>query len=161
MVTARKPGALVASLVDDSPDPVFYIRKAVGPGPIPMQPPLGQATGPSNHTPEMPDFESLFASPESQTRQKQEGKQSRDRRRSMWRDHDVTGLHGSNDGEPELRYIKGVTSTADVANMQPRHFLTAAQLQAGHKRIREGSVLGYEEIIAGGGKSKKKGKVKS
>ena len=39
------------------------------------------ATGPSNHTPELPDFKAIYAQPEAQKRMQLEAEQSEDRRR--------------------------------------------------------------------------------
>jgi hypothetical protein len=133
---------------------------AKGVSPVPLMPPIGGASGPSNHTPEMPDFRSLYGSPESTGRQKKEAEQSRDRRRSLWRDFNFAGFHGIGaPDKPTLRYLDGETSTADMAVQQARqkHYLTREQLQQHQKRVQEGT-LGYEVVQGQTGK-RKKGKV--
>jgi hypothetical protein len=135
------------------------ISKGMGFSPLPLMPPIGGASGPSNHTPEMPDFQSIYAGPEAQKRQAQEAEQSEDRRRSVWRDFNFAGFHGTGaPDEPTLRYIDGETSTADVAVTQPRHFLTAEQLRQHQKRVQEGAAIGYDVVQGQTGK-RKKGKV--
>lgn len=158
----KKRGKIVAKLIelgDAIPRAPMFVIKSVGMSPLPLMPPIGGASGPSNHTPEMPDFESIYAGPEAQRRQDAEGKQSRDRRRSVWRDYNFGGLHGtSTPDEPVLRYLEGETSTADMAIRQPRHYLTAAQLKQSQKRIQAGT-LGYETVQGQTG-ARKKSKVK-
>lgn len=111
------------------------------------------ATGPSNHTPEMLDFASLYAQPESKRRQRQEAKQSATRRRSTWRDLDFGGLYGAQDDKPLLRYGMGKTSIADAAITQPRHYLTAKELRESKDRIAQG--LGYDDVQTGRAKRSK------
>ena len=134
-------------------------KSGMGISPLPLMPPIGGASGPSNHTPEMPDFESIYAQPEAQKRQDKEAEQSRDRRRSVWRDFNFAGFHGVGaPDEPVLRYIDGETSTADAAIQQPRHFLTAEQLRQHQKRVQAGTGMGYE-VVQGQTGNRKKGKV--
>ncbi len=107
------------------------------------------ATGPSNHTPEMPDFKSIYAQPEAQARMDQEAKQSLSRRRSTWLDLNWNGLYGNpGPDKPELKYIDGKSSTGDAAITQPRLVLSPKQLRDNQKRIQRGMILGYD-VIAG------------
>lgn len=105
------------------------------------------ASGPSNHTPEMPDFQSIYASPEAQGRQAQEAKQSEARRRSTWLDLNFNGLYGNpGPDRPELKYIDGKSSTGDAAIKQPRLLLSPKQLRDNQRRIQRGMILGYDVI---------------
>ncbi len=116
------------------------------------------ASGPSNHTPEMPDFESLYAQPEAKARQQKEAEQSEDRRRSTWRDLNFSGFHGAtNPDKPELRYISGVTSTGRIATIQPRLVLSAKELKANQQRVQR-LMLGYD-VVQGETRRRKKGNV--
>ncbi len=108
------------------------------------------ATGPSNHTPELPDFESIYAQPEAQARQAQEAKQSEARRRSTWLDLNFNGLHGNpGPDRPELKYIGGKSSTGDAAITQPRIGLSPKGLKAARARIQRGPGMGYDVTQAG------------
>ncbi|MCZ6871665.1 MAG: hypothetical protein O7G84_19380 [Gammaproteobacteria bacterium] len=108
------------------------------------------ATGPSNHTPEMPDFKSIYAQPEAQARQAQEAKQSESRRRSTWLDLNFNGLHGNPGSDrPELKYIDGKSSTGDAAIIQPRLVLSAKELKASQDRVKSGFIMGYDVTRTG------------
>lgn len=117
--------------------------------PLPLMPPIGGASGPGKHTPPMPDFQSIFSSPESKKRQDKEAEQADDRRRSVWRDLNYSGLHGKPNA-PELRYHSYEASQ--------KHYLTAEQIKQHQKRIQHGT-LGYETVLGEGTKRRKKGKV--
>ncbi len=136
------------------------LAKNMGSSPLPLMPPIGGASGPGDKTPAMPDFASLYAQPEAQKRMDQEAEQSLDRRRSMWRDYNFAGFHGIGaPDKPVLRYIDGVTSTADIVNKQPQaHYLTGEQLRQNQKRIQTGTGLGYETVQGQTG-NRKKGRV--
>jgi len=103
------------------------------------------ASGPGSRYPEMPDFNSLYASPESQKRASSESEQGAARRLASWRDHNFGGLHGV-PPEPVLRYGIGKTSTADIAITQPKHYLTVQELKQHRSRIRRGTGLGYDKL---------------
>jgi len=103
------------------------------------------ASGPGSRYPEMPDFDSLYASPESQKRASSESAQGAARRLASWRDHNFGGLHGV-PPEPVLRYGIGKTSTADIAITQPKHYLTVQELKQHRDRIRRGTGLGYDKL---------------
>ena len=104
---------------------------------------VGGATGPGIKPPEMPDFESLFAQPESKARADQEAKGAAARRRSNWRDLNFSGIHGETPDAPILRYVEGETSTADAAVKNLKHYLSADQIRQHHERI---ATLDYEDV---------------
>lgn len=110
--------------------------------PFPTFVPVGGATNPDMGHPPMPDFYSIYLDPDAMRRQDEEGEKSVDRRKSMWRDLDYTGIHGRPD-QPTLRYVA-----------QPmRHYLTASELRKRQKRLQVGT-MGYE-VVAGESKARK------
>jgi hypothetical protein len=120
--------------------------------------PIGGASGPGDHDRrvELPDFRSIYYSPEAQKREKQEAKQSKDRRKSLYRDLSTTGFHGNPSGDDKLRYLSGDASTADMATQRP-HFLTEKKIKEHKQRIAAG-YLDYD-LMLGEKKSTKKSKV--
>lgn len=108
--------------------------------------PVAGATGPGSLTAEMPDWYGIYYQPEAQKRQAKEAEQSRNRRRSLWRDFNYSGFHGKGD-KPELRYRHGKTSV-DVP-----HYVTAEKLRQHQHRIGSG-IVDYE-MMQGGKKAKR------
>lgn len=104
--------------------------------------PVRGAAGPSNHEVVMPDFASLYASPEAQQRQDAESKQSKQRRQASWRDFNTAGMHGAPPDAPELRYSEGKTSIANIALTQPRHVISTAKLRQNRAQLSYKTVAG-------------------
>lgn len=109
--------------------------------------PVPGASGPGAQTAEMPDWYGIYYQPESRKRQAKEAEQSRDRRRSLWRDFNFGGFHGKGADTPVLRYQRGVTSV-DVP-----HIVTAAKLREHRERIGSG-IVDYE-MTQGGKKAQR------
>jgi hypothetical protein len=112
---------------------------------------IGVTVRPETTMPHFPDWEMWF-SPEAKKKQDKEAEQSKDRRRSMWRDLNFSGIHGVKNDKPEVRYKYGESSTGDVATT-PVHYLTVAQLRKDKKRITDGVGINYERVQ---GKTKRK-----
>lgn len=125
-------------------------KDMIGKGPVTIAP-IGGASGPGSKTPPMPDFQSLYAQPESRKRADQEASYTDARRRSNWRDYNFDGLHGSPAPlKPVLRYVEGETSIADAA-VDQKHHLTEKQIREHKDRLAAG--LDYGDV---NGKVKRK-----
>jgi len=105
---------------------------------------IGKTVRPETEMPQFPDWQTWFG-PEAKKRQDKEAEQSKQRRRSMWRDMNFAGIHGVKDDKPQLRYRYGETSTGDIATT-PLHYLTAKQLREDKKRLTDGIGVNYERI---------------
>lgn len=106
---------------------------------------IGLTVRPETQLPHFPDWENIYFSPEARKKQDKEAEQSLLRRKSMWRDMNFSGFHGTKDDKVELRYEMGKTSSGAVATM-PVHYLTATQLKQNRKRIATGVGPDYESI---------------